>query len=195
NPASALACHRAALTIYQELNNQQGIAESLRALASLATEWRQPTVAAQLFAVGEILSTERSSTRPAFAEATAEQSLELLRSQLQPELFASSWGAGRAMRIEDAIGLALQLQPPNVAPASLAHDVVSQPEHTVKDLTERELQVLRLIAAGRSNKEMARELSLSARTIERHITNIYAKIGARGKADAIAYALRSGYRQ
>jgi DNA-binding NarL/FixJ family response regulator len=57
-------------------------------------------------------------------------------------------------------------------------------------LTQREVDVLRLIAAGKSNREIAEELFLSLRTIERHITNLYTKISARGKADATAYALR-----
>jgi len=59
-------------------------------------------------------------------------------------------------------------------------------------LSPRELEVLRLIASGRSNQQIADELVLSVRTVERHITNLYAKIGAHGKADATAYALRSG---
>ncbi len=59
-------------------------------------------------------------------------------------------------------------------------------------LSQREVDVLRLIAAGNSNREIAGELFLSLRTIERHITNIYTKINARGKADATAYALRHG---
>jgi pimeloyl-ACP methyl ester carboxylesterase/DNA-binding CsgD family transcriptional regulator len=57
-------------------------------------------------------------------------------------------------------------------------------------LTHREVDVLRLIAAGRSNAEISNELVLSMRTVARHITNIYGKIGARGKADATAYAIR-----
>jgi len=56
-------------------------------------------------------------------------------------------------------------------------------------LTEREIEVLRLLAGGRTNKEIADELVLSVRTVERHIGNIYGKIGARGRADATAYAL------
>jgi DNA-binding NarL/FixJ family response regulator len=52
--------------------------------------------------------------------------------------------------------------------------------------------VLRLIAAGKSNQQIADALVLSLRTVERHITNLYAKIGAHGKADATAYALRHG---
>jgi DNA-binding CsgD family transcriptional regulator len=59
-------------------------------------------------------------------------------------------------------------------------------------LTEREVEVLRLLAAGKSNREIATQLVLSVRTAERHIANIYEKIGARGKvarAVATAYAL------
>jgi DNA-binding CsgD family transcriptional regulator len=58
-------------------------------------------------------------------------------------------------------------------------------------LTEREVSVLRLLAGGESNREISNRLVISLRTVERHITNIYAKIGARGKADATAYALRN----
>ena len=57
-------------------------------------------------------------------------------------------------------------------------------------LTAREVAVLRLIAHGTSNRETAATLSISVRTVERHITNLYTKIGARGKADATTYALR-----
>ena len=59
-------------------------------------------------------------------------------------------------------------------------------------LTDREVQVLRLVAGGRTSKEIAAELVLSVRTIERHVENMYGKIGARNKADATAYALTRG---
>jgi len=59
-------------------------------------------------------------------------------------------------------------------------------------LTGREIEVLRLIASGLTNRAIGEELVLSERTVERHITNAYTKIGARGKADATAFALRHG---
>ena len=59
-------------------------------------------------------------------------------------------------------------------------------------LTPREVEALRLIAAGKSTKEIAAALVISEPTVERHITNLYAKIGARSRADATAYALRKG---
>ncbi len=67
------------------------------------------------------------------------------------------------------------------------------PEPTYPDgLTEREVDVLRLIASGSSNKEIGAKLVLSTRTVERHITNIYGKINARGRGDATRYALGHG---
>ncbi len=62
-------------------------------------------------------------------------------------------------------------------------------------LTSRERQVLALIAAGRSNSEIAEALVLSVRTVERHISNIYGKMGVSGKvarAAAAAFAIRRG---
>jgi pimeloyl-ACP methyl ester carboxylesterase/DNA-binding CsgD family transcriptional regulator len=65
-------------------------------------------------------------------------------------------------------------------------------ESVPENLTRREVEILRLIACGRSNSEIAEQLVLSVRTVERHITNVYGKIEARGRAEATAFALRSG---
>jgi DNA-binding NarL/FixJ family response regulator len=56
-------------------------------------------------------------------------------------------------------------------------------------LTAREAEVLNRLASGKTNNEIAEELHVSVRTVERHNANIYAKIGARGRANATAYAL------
>jgi DNA-binding CsgD family transcriptional regulator len=55
-------------------------------------------------------------------------------------------------------------------------------------LTPRELQVLRLIATGQTNKVIASHLSLSEKTIERHVTNIFAKLDVASRAAATAFA-------
>ncbi len=59
-------------------------------------------------------------------------------------------------------------------------------------LTGREAEVLGLLAAGRTNKEIASRLYLSLTTVQRHIANIYAKIGAHGRAEATGWAIRHG---
>ncbi len=58
-------------------------------------------------------------------------------------------------------------------------------------LTQREVEVLRHIAAGESNRQIANALFLSPRTVERHIANIYLKIEVHSKAEATAFALRN----
>ncbi len=60
------------------------------------------------------------------------------------------------------------------------------------NLTAREVEVLALVAAGLSNREIAERLVVGERTIEHHIASIYRKIEARGRVDATAFALRHG---
>jgi DNA-binding NarL/FixJ family response regulator len=55
-------------------------------------------------------------------------------------------------------------------------------------LTERELEVLRRLAAGATNRAIAAELVLSVRTVDRHVSNIFAKLGVSSRAAATAYA-------
>jgi ATP/maltotriose-dependent transcriptional regulator MalT len=83
-----------------------------------------------------------------------------------------------ARRTLDRLGAALEREPPRD-----------------DGLTRREREVLRLVARGRSNQEIAAELVLSVRTVERHLSNIYDKIGASGttaRAAASTYAAGAG---
>jgi DNA-binding CsgD family transcriptional regulator len=59
-------------------------------------------------------------------------------------------------------------------------------------LTAREAEILRLVALGRTNKEIAAELFISVHTVERHVQNAYRKISARNRADASTYVARAG---
>jgi DNA-binding NarL/FixJ family response regulator len=59
-------------------------------------------------------------------------------------------------------------------------------------LTAREVEILRHLALGESSREIAESLVLSTRTVERHISNVYAKIGVSTRVQATAYALMHG---
>ena len=85
------------------------------------------------------------------------------------------------------------------AMADLIADFVTGVEHHRSaspgpgaDLTAREVEVLRLVAAGESNAEIAARLGVTINTVERHVVNVYRKIDARGRADATAFAIRNG---
>jgi len=71
------------------------------------------------------------------------------------------------------------------APAPTASARAASAEH---GLSPRELQVLRLVAAGKTNKLIARELFLSEKTIDRHVSNIFTKLSVSSRAAATAYA-------
>ena len=62
----------------------------------------------------------------------------------------------------------------------------------VESLTPRECQVLRLAATGVSVEEMARQLFVSPNTVKTHLTHVYAKLGCRGRSDAVRMALHCG---
>jgi DNA-binding CsgD family transcriptional regulator len=92
-----------------------------------------------------------------------------------------------ALELEAARGVFEQLgATPDLAKVdSLARDAPSVDAH---GLTPRELQVLRLVAAGETNKAIAAELVLSDRTVDRHVSNIFTKLGVSSRAAATAYA-------
>jgi DNA-binding NarL/FixJ family response regulator len=67
-----------------------------------------------------------------------------------------------------------------------------QREQAPSPLTERELEILRLVAGGFTNKEIGEQIFLSVDTVKSHLENVYRKLGVSDRAHAVAVALRSG---
>lgn len=67
-----------------------------------------------------------------------------------------------------------------------------QREQAHEELTERELEVLRLIAEGKSNQEIADALFIGVKTVKFHVTNLLAKLGVEDRTQAAIYALKNG---
>jgi DNA-binding NarL/FixJ family response regulator len=75
-------------------------------------------------------------------------------------------------------------------PAEIAAELA---DHATDDaLTEREIDVLRLIGAGNSNKQIADQLSIGEATVKSHVTNILSKLGANDRAHSVTIALKRG---
>jgi ATP/maltotriose-dependent transcriptional regulator MalT len=72
--------------------------------------------------------------------------------------------------------------------ANGSSDVTQTPEPLLEPLSERELEVLTLLASGRQNREVARDLFVAVGTVKTHTNNIYRKLGARNRAEALARA-------
>lgn len=101
----------------------------------------------------------------------------------------------RAHEIAAAIRSAVKGQP--VLEAQVASKIMNRFRQPVEqlpheDLTEREMEVLRLIAKGLSNQEVADELVIGVKTVKFHVTNILAKLGVEDRTQAAIYAFKHG---
>ena len=81
---------------------------------------------------------------------------------------------------------------PEVARRLMQQVTAPRKQDAATDLTEREREVLGLVARGRSNKEIARELVVSERTVKGHVSNILGKLGLQDRTQAALYAVRHG---
>ncbi len=70
--------------------------------------------------------------------------------------------------------------------------IAPEPQDYPSGLSQREVEVLRLVAQGKSNREIGEELVITEGTARRHVSNIYQKIGLNNRSEATSYALREG---
>jgi non-specific serine/threonine protein kinase len=123
--------------------------------------------------------------------------LAAARATLSHAAAAEAWQRGLTVSLHQAVDVALQmLRSPdtdaNGLPGSRRGTATTQQVERPSGLSPREVEVLRLLAGGKTSKQIAAELVTSMHTVNNQIASIYAKIGARGKADAVAFAIRSG---
>ncbi len=144
-----------------------GGAETSALLYGATSEWRSRT--------GVIVPRSRRLEH--------ERHRENAQRSVDPHCWQETFDAGCRLPMDAAIELARRFQLPEVAP------LVIPPQISRPLLTPRERDVLRLLAAGKSNREIGDALYLSVRTVERHIANLYGKIDAHNRAEATAWAL------
>jgi DNA-binding NarL/FixJ family response regulator len=68
----------------------------------------------------------------------------------------------------------------------------STPKEFYDGLTAREVEILKLIAVGQANKQIARRLEISEKTVRNHVSNMYEKLHIYDRAQAVLYAVRKG---
>ena len=175
---------------------EQAAADRVVRLASAQLAKGTPELAARLLGIS-------ATFRWGAARPLSEETIGILRTTAATtreasgeDAFAGAVAAGRALPPADAVGEALaaaEAPPVSGSPTLTIRDGGSAHPSSPDGLTEREMEILRLIAAGMSNARIADELVLSTRTVERHIGNIYGKLGVRGRAAraaVAAYAVR-----
>jgi predicted ATPase/DNA-binding CsgD family transcriptional regulator len=191
-PQRAKAQFEKSLTLSKELGDKATIKTSLDGLACVAGANGEALRAAKLFGAAEALIE---------AEATGFGLLPLESAMLEPyrasarsRLGEAGWdealAEGRTMTMEAAIGYALSEEGPSTAtPSTTSEEPLSfTPDHPAR-LTPREIEVLGLVAVGMTNAQVAKELFVSPRTVETHLTSIYHKLGVSSRAAATRFAL------
>ena len=141
---------------------------------------------------GTILSSDLVNSTEAVRRASDEDAQRVFRTH--QELLRDAAGVSTVIRRGGALAVPGDRydgldQARRGAPASDREMLAGQKAYPDR-LTPREVDVLRLIARGRTNREIASDLTLSVRTVGRHVTNVYHKIDARNRAEAVDYAHR-----
>jgi predicted ATPase/DNA-binding CsgD family transcriptional regulator len=173
------------LQLSQATGARIGVARGLEAFAALATHEHRPELAVQLAAAASAL--RETAGLPPLPGARAERYLAPAR-RLGDAAVARLWARGLALSSEEAVALALETDPSDDDGLALTvvedYEVAAAPPSS---LTPREHQIAALVAAGRSNKAIARELSISPTTAARHVANILAKLGFRSRTQIAAW--------
>src|ERR1700680_349038 len=138
--------------------------------------------AAHLMGAAESLREAISVPIPLIDRADYERSVAALRTHLGEKDFTAAWKQGRAMSPEQAF----TAQSSETVPPLTTTVTTPSPTYTA-GLTAREIQVLRLLAGGLTNSQIARELQLSEKTIAHPLTHIFNKTTSDNRAAAVAF--------
>ena len=139
--------------------------------------------AVQLWGAADALRKEIKAPLPPVERAGYEQALAIARRQLTEKSFSAAWAEGQRMSIEQAIEWIFSISEP------YAHAKVQPTPSYPAGLTTREVEVLRLVAQGMTNEQVAEQLVVSPRTVSTHLTSIYNKLGVNSRSAATRFAV------
>jgi ATP/maltotriose-dependent transcriptional regulator MalT len=187
--AQAKADHERATALFEEslarsaeIGDTTNVVYCLEGLATIAGEEGKAERAARLWsATGALLEQTEVPWYPyAPDHSVREAQVSAARSQSDETGWEAAWSEGRAMALEEAIEYALSED--EAAPAPPPKDTAG--------LSERELEVLRLVAEGLTDARVAEGLYISPRTVGFHLRSIYRKLGVPSRAAAVREATK-----
>jgi DNA-binding CsgD family transcriptional regulator len=191
--AAALRGLRQAHALLQKVGARWILGNLMAQFAIVALALGQPERAARLVGSVEVISEAVSGGPIPIVEAIYRPGLGTMREVLGDERFAAERQIGRRMTMDEVVAEALAIEPTVVLPGAPAPTTRSQAAPSFPDgLSAREVDVLRLMANGRTTVEIGKQLVIQPRTVETHITHVYQKTGCRNRAEATQYAQRHG---
>jgi DNA-binding CsgD family transcriptional regulator len=178
--AHAARYYRESLRRAWARGDKRVIAETLEGVAwAAAVSDRAPVAARWFAAAARLRELSGVTTRFPVNQAPYERGLAAACAALGDETFAATWAAGWELPLAEVVAAALD---PATAPVAAPRS----------PLSPRETEVLRLVATGLPDREIAAALFLSVRTVEAHVARILDKLGVRTRTAAVAVALAAG---
>jgi predicted ATPase/DNA-binding CsgD family transcriptional regulator/tRNA A-37 threonylcarbamoyl transferase component Bud32 len=180
--ARAHAHSEESLALAREVGKGSTIAFTMEGLAGVVLAQGDPSWAARLLSAAESLRMANGTPLPPVERADYERLVATARTLLGQATFATAWAEGRTMTLEQALA--------SSGPVAVPDEVASpaQPIYPA-GLTAREVEVLRLVAQGLTDAQVAEQLIISPRTVNWHLTSIYSKIGVSSRSAATRYAI------
>jgi len=194
--AAAGIFYKKSLELFRQMNDREGIIFSLKRWGSIAAQQGAAVWAARLWGSAETLHTTKGLRVPFlllnaltnYEQANYERMVNLARTQLGELAFAGAWTEGVAMTPEQA--LAAREQPlANVQTKARTNNQQPVTPSYPHDLTKREVDVLRLVAQGLSDAQVAQTLVISPRTVNAHLRSIYSKLNITSRTAATHFAI------
>jgi predicted ATPase/DNA-binding CsgD family transcriptional regulator len=195
----AITLCKSSLTRFRQMNDQESMSLCLQQWGCMVARRGDASWATQLWGSAETLGATTSSSRlfdlfTLFTALGERADYERMKTTVQAELgdkaFAQAWAKGRAMTPEQVIAAQAQLLILDRTPTKAR--INKQRSHASiypADLSEREVEVLRLVARGLSDAEVAEILIISPRTVNAHLRSIYSKLSITSRYAATHFAL------
>jgi DNA-binding CsgD family transcriptional regulator len=171
-----------ALVIAAETKTQTGIAEVFECLAAVACSSLSHREAARLFGAADGIRQRIGAVRFKFHDVAYEASVAALRNVMEAKDLEQAWAEGAELSTEEAI-----------AYAQRGHGERKRPSNGWASLTPTELDVVRLVSGGLASKDIAARLFVSPRTVQTHLTHVYAKLGLTSRVQLAQEAARQGW--
>jgi ATP/maltotriose-dependent transcriptional regulator MalT len=188
--AEARALYEESLTLAREMSFKRLIPADLEGLAAIFAAQGEPMRATRLWGAAEALREAIGMPLPPIENPGYKRSVAAARIQLGGQIFTATWAEGRTMTPEEVLAAREPVKPPQPVPREPLSMLPAKSSPSYPDgLTAREVEVLRLVAQGLTDAQIAEQLMISSRTVSWHLSTIYRKIQVSSRSAATRYAL------
>jgi predicted ATPase/DNA-binding CsgD family transcriptional regulator len=188
--ATAAARYAEGIPLWQELGTQEALVDVLTGVAALAGATGHLERGVKILAAAEVLKETIGYVLAAPERARYDGTKAALQTKLGEGAFDAAWIAGLATPADQAT---LEAQTLLADFCEMRSSCVAPLAPPGDGLTRREREVLRLLADGRSDREIAAALFISPKTVGSHVSNLLGKLGVPSRAAAVAYVHRHGF--